>query len=385
MTQDYEGLVVSARERIVEISPSGLAARLDAPPVIIDIREPHEMATGIVPGAALVPRGVLEKAMPQLAPDPTTEVVLYCAVGNRSALAALVLGQMGYTAVSSMAGGIALWRIEQHPVESPSGIPDPQARYARHLALPEIGEQGQLRLQESRVLIVGAGGLGSPAALYLAAAGVGTLGIVDYDVVDVSNLQRQLLHDSTGIGARKTDSAAVTLARLNPGVVVETHPVRLDASNVVDIASGYDLIVDGTDSFPARYLLNDAAINLQIPMVHGSVLRFEGQMTVIAPYRGPCYRCLFAVPPPPELSPSCAEAGVLGAVPGVIGSLQAVEVVKMLLGIGEPLVGRLLVYDGLSAEMRVFSTVRDPDCPACSDPSAPPPLVDYDEACRPVG
>ncbi len=383
MTQDYEGLVAAAREKIVEISPSDLAARFDAPPVIIDIREPHEMATGIVPGAALVPCGVLEKALPQLAPDPTTEVVLYCGVGNRSALAALMLGQMGYTTVSSMAGGIALWRIEQHPVELLSGIPDPQARYARHLELPEIGEQGQLRLQQSRVLIVGVGGLGSPAALYLAAAGVGTLGIVDSDVVDVSNLQRQVLHDSTGIGVRKTDSAAATLARLNPGVVVETHPVRLDASNVVDIATGYDLIVDGTDSFPSRYLLNDAAINLRIPMVHGSVLRFEGQVTVIAPYRGPCYRCLFAIPPPPELSPSCAEAGVLGAVPGVIGSLQAVEAVKMLLGIGEPLVGRLLVYDGLSAEMSLFSTTRDPDCPACSDPSAPPPLVDYDEACRP--
>ena len=220
--------------------------------------------------------------------------------------------------------------------------------------------------------------------MYLAAAGVGTLGIVDYDVVDVSNLQRQVLHDSTRIGARKTDSAAVTLARLNPGVVVETHPVRLDAFNVVEIATGYDLIVDGTDSFPARYLLNDAAIHLRIPMVHGSVLRFEGQVTVIAPYRGPCYRCLFAIPPPPEISPACAEAGVLGAVPGVIGSLQAVETIKMLLGIGEPLVGRLLVYDGLSAEMRVFSTLRDPDCPACSDPSAPPPLVDYDETCRPA-
>jgi len=385
MTQDYEGLVARAKERIVETSPSDLAARLDDPPVIIDIREPHEMATGIIPGAALVPRGVLEKAMPQLAPDPTTEVVLYCAAGNRTALAALVLEQMGYTAVSSMAGGIALWRIEQHPVEWPSGIPDLQARYARHLALPEIGEQGQLRLQESRVLIVGAGGLGSPAAMYLAAVGVGTLGIVDYDVVDVSNLQRQVLHDSTGIGARKTDSAAVTLARLNPGVMVETHPLRLDASNVVDIATGYDLIVDGTDSFQARYLLNDAAVNLRIPMVHGSVLRFEGQVTVIAPYGGPCYRCLFPVPPPPEISPSCAEAGVLGAVPGVIGSLQAVETIKMLLGIGEPLVGRLLVYDGLSAETRVFSIARDSACPACSDPSAPPPLVDYDEACRPGG
>jgi len=378
----YEDLVLLAKAQITEITVADLAERRDAPPVLVDIREAHEMATGTIPGAYLVPRGVLEKTLPQVAPDTSAEVVLYCTVGNRSALAALVMEQMGYKAVSSLAGGIALWRANGLPIEMPTGVPDTDARYARHLALPEIGPEGQQRLEESSVLVVGAGGLGSPAALYLAAAGVGTLGVADYDVVDVSNLQRQVLHDTYRIGALKTDSAADTISRLNPAVVVETHSVRLDASNIADIATGYDVIVDGTDSFPARYLLNDAALNLRIPVVHGSVLRFEGQLTVVDPYEGPCYRCVFPVPPPPELSPSCAEAGVLGAVPGVIGSLQAVETIKLLLDVGEPLIGRLLVFDGLAAEVRVLSTMRDPGCPACADPGAPPPLVDYDETCR---
>ncbi|MCJ7726228.1 MAG: molybdopterin-synthase adenylyltransferase MoeB [Acidimicrobiia bacterium] len=379
----YEELVERARSRITEILVPDLAARLGDPPIVVDVRETHEMATGTLPGAYLVPRGMLEKAMPQIVPDPSTEVVLYCTVGNRSALAALVLEQMGYTAAASLAGGIALWRASGLPIEMPASTGDDDARYARHLALPQIGPAGQQRLGESRVLVVGAGGLGSPAALYLAAAGVGTLGIVDYDVVDVSNLQRQVLHDTSRIGSRKTDSAAITLARLNPGVVVETHTTRLDASNVAAIAAGYDVIVDGTDSFPARYLLNDAALNLGVPVVHGSVLGFEGQLMVVNPYQGPCYRCVFPEPPPPGLSPSCAEAGVLGAVPGVIGTLQAVETIKILLGIGEPLVGRLLVYDGLAADFRAFSIGRDPACVACADADAPPPLMDYDETCRP--
>lgn len=379
----YEELVERARSEITEISVDELAARLADPPILVDVREAHEMATGTLPGAHLVPRGMLEKAMPLVAPDPSAEVVLYCTVGNRSALATRVLEQMGYTAAASLAGGIALWRANGLPIDMPASAGDDDARYARHLALPQIGRAGQQRLGESRVLVVGAGGLGSPAALYLAAAGVGTLGIVDYDVVDVSNLQRQVLHDTSRIGSRKTDSAAITLARLNPGVVVETYTTRLDASNIAAIAAEYDVIVDGTDSFPARYLLNDAALNLGIPVVHGSVLGFEGQLTVVRPHQGPCYRCVFPEPPPPDLSPSCAEAGVLGAVPGVIGTLQAVETIKILLGIGEPLVGRLLVYDGMAAEFRAFSTARDPACPACSDPEAPPTLVDYDETCRP--
>jgi molybdopterin/thiamine biosynthesis adenylyltransferase/rhodanese-related sulfurtransferase len=383
VTTGYEDLVRRARSLVPEVAPADLADSASAPPVVVDIREADETATGTIPGAILVPRGVLEKAMPQIAPDPGSAVVLYCSVGNRSALAALVLREMGYTGVASLAGGIARWRLEQRPVQMPEGLPDPAVRYARHLVLPEIGAVGQQRLGEARVLVVGAGGLGSPAALYLAAAGIGTIGIVDSDVVDASNLQRQVLHDTGQIGRRKVESAAAMLARLNPGVVVETHPIRLDAGNVMEVAAGYELVVDGTDSFPVRYLLNDAVLHLGIPLVHGSVLRFEGQMTVVAPHQGPCYRCVFPAPPPPDLSPSCAEAGVLGAVPGVIGSLQAVEAVKVLLGIGEPLVGRLLVYDGLAAEVMVLTTTRDPHCPACGDPGSPPRIVDYDETCRP--
>ncbi|MCB2224061.1 MAG: molybdopterin-synthase adenylyltransferase MoeB [Actinobacteria bacterium] len=380
---DYDDLVRAARAQITEIGVPDLAARLDAPPLLVDVREPHEMATGVLPGAALVPRGALEKGIDHVAPDRDAEVVLYCTVGNRSALATLVLEQMGYTSVSSLAGGIAEWRASGLPVEMP--LPgDDTARYARHLVLDEIGPEGQERLGGASVLVVGAGGLGSPAALYLAAAGVGTLTIADPDVVDVSNLQRQILHATSGIGTHKTDSAAAALARLNPGVVVRTRTVRLDASNAEEIAAGHDVVVDGTDSFPARYLLNDTALRLRIPLVHGSVLRFEGQVTVIDPYAGPCYRCVFPEPPPPGVSPSCAEAGVLGAVAGVVGSLQAVEAVKLILGAGEPLAGRLAVYDGLAGDLRVFTTARDPACPACGDPSAPPPLVDYDETCRPV-
>jgi molybdopterin/thiamine biosynthesis adenylyltransferase/rhodanese-related sulfurtransferase/molybdopterin converting factor small subunit len=380
-TGGYEDLVADARRRIRETSAAELAARLDDPPVIVDIREPHETATGSIPGAVLVPLGILERTIPRVVASRDAEMVLYCSVGSRSALAAAVLAEMGYSAASSLAGGITAWRIGGYPLQMPAE-PGGEARHSRHLVLAEVGAEGQQRLAASRVLIVGAGGLGSPAALYLAAAGVGTLGIVDFDVVDVSNLQRQILHDTADIGRRKTDSAAEAIGRLDPGVVVETHPARLEASNVVGIASDYDLIVDGTDSFPVRYLINDAAVRLRKPLVHGSVLRFEGQVTVVDPYRGPCYRCVFPAPPPPEVSPSCSEAGVLGAVPGVVGSLQAVEALKVLLGAGDPLVARLLVYDGLAGEARVFSTARDPDCPACSDPDSPPPIVDYDETCR---
>lgn len=384
MTPDYHELAARARARITEVSGAALEPRLEGGPVVVDIREPYEMAQGMIPGSFVVPRGVLEKAIAQVAPEPDTEIVLYCDGGHRSALAALVLEEMGYSNVASLAGGITRWRVEGREITIPRGpAVDPNARYARQLVLPEIGEAGQRRLLAAKVLVVGAGGLGSPAAYYLAAAGVGTLGILDHDVVDVSNLQRQILHGVDRIGADKADSAAATLRRLNPDIEILALTEHLDAGNVLELASGYDVIVDGTDNFPARYLLNDAAMHLRVPVVHGSVIRFEGQATVVVPYRGPCYRCLFPLPPPPEVSPSCAEAGVLGAVPGVIGSIEAVEAVKLVLGVGDPLVGRLLVYDGLTGEMRAFAVDRDPACPACGDEGRLPPLVDYDTGCRP--
>jgi molybdopterin/thiamine biosynthesis adenylyltransferase/rhodanese-related sulfurtransferase/molybdopterin converting factor small subunit len=380
----YGDMVQRAKVAITEIVPEDLA--LDDPPLVIDVRETYELARGMIPGARVVPRGMLEKVIDKLAPDPATEIVLYCDVGNRSALAALVLEDMGYRAVTSLAGGIDRWKAEGRPTAVPKeAATDSRARYSRHLSLPEVGAEGQERLGASRILIVGAGGLGSPAALYLAAAGVGTVGIVDYDVVDISNLQRQVIHDTVRIGMAKVDSAADTIRRLNPEVTVETHRVRLSSVNALQLLSGYDLVVDGADNFPTRYLLNDASLHMRVPVVHGSVLRFEGQATVFVPYAGPCYRCLFPEPPPPELAPSCAEAGVLGVVPGVIGTIQATEAIKVLLGIGDPLVGRLLAFDGAAAEFRLLNIRRDPACPACADEARPPQLVDYDDACRPVG
>jgi molybdopterin/thiamine biosynthesis adenylyltransferase len=320
------------------------------------------------------------------AADFDQEVVLYCAVGGRSALAAQTLQQMGYTAVSSLAGGFNRWKNEGLPWRPPESLsPEQRGRYSRHILLPEVGEEGQVKLLESRVLVVGAGGLGSPAALYLAAAGVGTIGIVDFDVVDASNLQRQILHNVDRLGQPKVDSARETLAALNPDVKVVTYNLRLSADNVLDIFAEYDVIVDGGDNFPTRYLINDAALHLKRPVVHGSVFRFEGQVTVFDPYVGPCYRCQFPEPPPPELAPSCAEAGVLGVLTGIIGSIQAIETVKILLDIGDGLAGRLLTYDGLSQEFRTLRVGRDPQCPACADEDQPPQLVEYDVTCAHQG
>jgi molybdopterin/thiamine biosynthesis adenylyltransferase len=293
---------------------------------------------------------------------------------------------MGYSNVSSLAGGMTRWKAEGRPWEIPEMLDDDQrVRYSRHILLPEVGEEGQRQLLGSRVLLIGAGGLGSPVALYLAAAGVGTLGIIDYDTVDLSNLQRQILHNVDRVGTLKVESATETISRLNPDVEVEPFAARLTADNVLDVMAGYDVVVDGADNFPTRYLVNDAALHLHIPVVHGSIFRFEGQATVFSPYSGPCYRCLFPEPPPPELAPSCAEAGVLGVLPGVIGSVEAMETIKLLLGIGEPLVGRLLVYESLGQEFRTLQIRRDPDCPACADEAHPPRLIDYDDACRPGG
>ena len=330
----------------------------------LDVREQDEFDAGIIPGAIHIPRGHLESQVESKIADKGTPVVIYCAGGTRSAFAAETLEQLGYQDVVSMAGGFGQWKNEDRPWITPAVLSAEQRdRYKRHILLPEIGEAGQQQLLESKVLLLGAGGLGSPAALYLAAAGVGTLGIVDMDVVDASNLQRQILHNMDRIGERKVDSAKKTLTLLNPDVNVVTHDVRLGADNMLDIIDGYDVVLDGTDNFPTRYLLNDASLLKRIPVVHGSIFRFEGQVTVFKPYEGPCYRCLLPEPPPPELAPSCAEAGVLGVLPGIIGSIQALETIKLLLDLGDPLIGRLLAYDALEQSFRDVQAAPGPDVP----------------------
>ncbi|MHB8458150.1 MAG: molybdopterin-synthase adenylyltransferase MoeB, partial [Acidimicrobiales bacterium] len=319
-----------------------------------------------------------------LIPDKAQPIVVYCAGGIRSAFAAKALQDLGYSDVVSMDGGFNKWKDEGLEWRTPRTLSAEQRnRYQRHLLLPEVGERGQQKLLDSKVLLLGAGGLGSPAALYLAAAGVGTLGIIDMDVVDTSNLQRQILHNLDRIGDRKVDSARKTLTLLNPDVEVVTYDTRLRAENVLDIIDGYDVIVDGTDNFPTRYLVNDASLVKRIPVVHGSIFRFEGQITVFSPYDGPCYRCLVPEPPPAELAPSCAEAGVLGVLPGIIGSMQAMEAIKLLLGLGDPLVGRLLAYDALEESFRSFNVRRDPECPACGEGAGPIVIAEYDELCMP--
>jgi len=381
MSATYLDLVNQARERIREIDPAELERRLGEV-TVLDIREADEYDHGAIGGAHLAPRGILESVIGMFAPDPHQEVVLYCAVGARSALAAQTLESMGYSNVASLTGGFNRWKNEGLPWRPPESLTAEQrARYSRHILLPEVGEEGQVRLLESRVLLIGAGGLGSPAALYLAAAGVGTIGIVDFDVVDASNLQRQILHTVDRLGQPKVDSARETLNALNPDVKVVTYNERLTADNVLDIFTEYDVIVDGGDNFPTRYLVNDAALHLRKPVVHGSVFRFEGQVTVFDPYVGPCYRCQFPEPPPPELAPSCAEAGVLGVLTGIIGSIQAIEAVKLVLDIGDALTGRLLTYDGLTQEFRTLRVGRDPECPACGEEEHPPRLVEYDLTC----
>ncbi|MEE8407783.1 MAG: molybdopterin-synthase adenylyltransferase MoeB [Acidimicrobiia bacterium] len=385
MSLSYQDLVNEAKLKIPEVDPSQLL-NLAGSVTILDVRESDEFDQGAIETARLVPRGLLESVIGMHVDDLDEKIILYCAGGARSALAAQSLKQMGYTNVSSLRGGFGRWKTDGHPWKVPEGLSkDQRGRYSRHILLPEVGEEGQIRLLESKVLIVGAGGLGSPAALYLAAAGVGTIGIVDFDVVDATNLQRQILHNIDRVGQSKVESARETLAALNPDVKIVTYDERLSAENVLQILSGYEVVLDGGDNFPTRYLVNDASVRLRIPVVHGSIFRFEGQVTVFEPYAGPCYRCQYPEPPPPELAPSCAEAGVLGVLPGVIGTLQAMEILKILLEIGDTLSGRLLTYDGLSQEFRTFRIRRDPTCPACSDESHPPAIVEYDQFCTPAG
>jgi sulfur-carrier protein adenylyltransferase/sulfurtransferase len=336
--------------------------------VLVDVRESEEWDAGHIPGAVHVPRGYLESRIDGVVPDRSQRVVLYCASGTRSALAANTLQDLlGYEDVASMTGGITLWKDRGYEVEVPRSLTKEQReRYSRHLLVPEIGLAGQTKLLESKVLLLGAGGLGSPTALYLAAAGVGTLGIVDDDDVDLSNLQRQVIHTTDRIGTPKVDSAEIAVKAINPDVTVVKHKTRLDAANVMELIEGYDVIVDGVDNFPTRYLLNDATVRLQIPVVSASILGFDGQLSVFKPYDGPCYRCLYPVPPPAELAPSCGANGVLGVLPGTMGLLQATEVIKLVTGAGDPLVGRLLLYEALSATFTELKVRRDPDCPICS-------------------
>ncbi len=361
-------LLRQVKSQIEEVDPAVVAEHLGNGMVLVDVREAEEFGVAHIPGAKHVPRSYLESRIEGIVSDRDARVVLYCASGNRSAYGARTLAQdLGYTNVASMTGGIALWKDRGYAVEAPKALTAEQRdRYSRHLLMQEVGVEGQLKLLDARVLLLGAGGLGAPTALYLAAAGIGTLGIVDNDVVDLSNLQRQVIHTQDRVGVPKVDSAEETIAHLNSDVKVVKYPVRIDASNIMEIIEGYDVIVDGLDNFPTRYLLNDASVRLKIPVVSASILGFDGQLSVFAPYEGPCYRCLYPTPPPAELAPSCGANGVLGVLPGTMGLLQATEVVKLILGEGEPLIGRLLLYEALGATFTELKVRRDPDCPICS-------------------
>src|SRR3954449_13553567 len=362
------------KSRIHEVDPSDVRSAVangngDAP-VLIDVRESGEWDAGHLPGAKHVPRGYLESRIEGVVSDRDRPIVVYCASGQRSALAANTLTELlGYENVASMTGGITLWKDRGYEVEVPKSMTAEQReRYSRHLLVPEIGLDGQTKLLAAKVLLLGAGGLGSPTALYLAAAGVGTLGVVDDDVVDLSNLQRQVIHTTDRIGVPKVDSAEIAINGINPDVKVVKYKTRLDASNIMEIIEGYDVIVDGVDNFPTRYLLNDATVRLQIPVVSASILGFDGQLSVFKPHDGPCYRCLYPVPPPADMAPSCGANGVLGVLPGTMGLLQATEVIKLVVGVGEPLVGRLLLYEALGATFTELKVRRDPECPICSRP-----------------
>ena len=381
----FRDLLRDTKSRIREIDTTEAEAEVARPEtVVLDVREPDEYEQGAIPGALHIPRGHLESQVEGRIADRDAHIVIYCAGGTRSAFAADTLTQLGYTDVVSMAGGFNKWKDEGRQWRTPVSLtPEQRNRYQRHILLPEVDVAGQAKLLDSKVLLLGAGGLGSPAAMYLAAAGVGTLGIIDMDVVDESNLQRQILHNMDRIGERKVDSAKKTLTGINPDVDVVTYDVRLGADNILDIFSGYDVVVDGTDNFPTRYLVNDAALKLDIPVVHGSIFRFEGQASVYLPHQGPCYRCQVPEPPPAELAPSCSEAGVLGVLPGIIGSIQAMETIKLLLGLGDPLVGRLLAYDAMEESFRTFKVNRDPECAACSIPKEQLVIAEYNDLCMP--
>ena len=381
----FGDLLAEARRQITETNVAGAAELLASGALLLDVREPDEVAAGSIAGSVAIPRGLLESSVEARLANRDASIVVMCASGTRSAFAAKTLAELGYTSVVSLAGGFDAWKDAGQTWGEPESLTmEQRARYQRHLNLPEIGTEGQLALLNSKVLLLGAGGLGSPAALYLAAAGVGTLGIVDMDVVDVSNLQRQVIHNLDRIGHKKVDSAARTIHSLNPDVDVETHPVRLDASNVLDLISGYDVVIDGADNFPARYVLNDASVKLGIPVVHGSIFRFEGQVTIFDPRSGPTYRDMLPSPPPADLAPNCAVAGVLGVLPGIIGSIQAVEAIKLLVGLGDPLIGRLLMFDALDMSFSEFGLDVDPNNAVTYDRRSEIEIVELKGLCAPV-
>jgi molybdopterin/thiamine biosynthesis adenylyltransferase/rhodanese-related sulfurtransferase len=356
------------KNRIDEIDPAQVREQLVSGALVVDVRQDEEWATGHIPGAKHVPKSHLESRIEGVAPDRAQPVLLYCASGQRSAWAArTMIEDLGYEHVESMTGGFTLWKDRGYEVDVPRFMSAEQRdRYSRHILLSEVGLEGQQKLLDAKVLLLGAGGLGSPTALYLAAAGVGTIGIVDDDVVDLSNLQRQVIHNTERVGVAKVDSAADTISALNPDVNVVKHKLRLGPDNIMDILPNYDIVVDGLDNFPTRYLLNDASVRLRIPVVSAAILGFDGQLSVFKPYAGPCYRCLFPVPPPAELAPSCGANGVIGVLPGTMGLLQATEVIKLILDIGNPLIGRLMMYDALAATVTEVKVRRDPECPVCS-------------------
>ena len=380
----FRDLLGSAKAEIVEITTEEAAERISAGHLVLDVREPDEYAEGALEGVIHIPRGHLEAQIENRIVDKTLPVVVYCAGGVRSAFAAKTLQELGYETVASMDGGFGRWKDEGRPWRQPASLsPEQQNRYKRHLLLPEVGVEGQQKLLDAKVLMLGAGGLGSPAALYLAAAGVGTIGIVDMDDVDASNLQRQILHNIDRVGDRKVDSAKKTLTLLNPDVNVVTYDTRLSAENIVDIISGYDVIVDGADNFPSRYVLNDASVKLGIPVVHGSIFRFEGMVSVFHPKEGPTYRDMVPEPPPAELAPSCAEAGVLGVLPGIVGSIQALETIKVILGLGDALIGRILSVDTTEMEFRTFNLRPDPSNPVTWENRDRIVVRDLDGLCAP--
>ncbi|MEM8922568.1 MAG: molybdopterin-synthase adenylyltransferase MoeB [Actinomycetota bacterium] len=380
----FRDLLSATKAEIAETDTEGAERAIAAGAVLLDVREPDEVAQGAVPGSVGIVRGNLEAQVEARLPDKSTPIVVMCAGGVRSAFAAKTLAELGYTDVVSMDGGFNRWKDEGRHWAVPQVLSAEQRnRYSRHLLLPEVGEEGQQKLLDAKVLLLGAGGLGSPAALYLAAAGVGTIGIIDMDVVDESNLQRQILHNLDRIGERKVDSAKKTLTAMNPDIDVVTHDMRLGADNIMDILSGYDVVIDGADNFPSRYLLNDASVKLGIPVVHGSIFRFEGQVTVFDPLNGPTYRDLLPEPPPAELAPSCAEAGVLGVLPGIVGSIQALEAIKLILGLGDSLRGRLLAFDALEMSFREFRLNVDPDNQVTHANRDAIQVVELDGLCMP--